>query len=99
MPRASVSVVCACLCGRHAPSDSLTGYLIHTDVSLIGSIEFSDSLMNSIQSAVHWGQRCNILSLPTDCPQRDERKVVRRTDTQHATHRHRHEPLFPPPSL
>lgn len=92
--------LCAiCVCRVCVPvlsssSDSLTGYLIHTDVSLIGSIEFSDSLMNSIQSAVHWGQRCNILSLPTDCPQRDERKV----------HSARHTPTwprasFPPPSL
>ena len=48
---------------------------MHTDVYLTGSIEFSDVLLNEIQSAIHWGQRSNIMSLPTDCPQRDERKV------------------------
>lgn len=51
------------------------GYVIHSDVGNIGSIEFSDPLLNQIQSAIHWGQRSNILSVLTDCPQRDERKV------------------------
>lgn len=47
---------------------------MHSDVDNIGHIEFSSSLLNNIQKAIHWGQRANIMSVPTDCPQRDERK-------------------------
>ncbi|KAM3577999.1 hypothetical protein VYU27_000102 [Nannochloropsis oceanica] len=48
--------------------------VLHTDVVPIGDITFSDALLNQIQKAIHWGQRANIMSVPTDCPQRDERK-------------------------
>jgi len=30
--------------------------------------------MNKIQSAILWGQADNLMSVPTDCDQRDERK-------------------------
>ena len=33
----------------------------------------SNSLVNQLYSNVVWGQRGNYLSIPTDCPQRDER--------------------------
>ena len=39
----------------------------------IGSIETSDKLVNKLISNTLWGQRSNYLSVPTDCPQRDER--------------------------
>ena len=29
--------------------------------------------INQLQSNIRWGQRGNYLSVPTDCPQRDER--------------------------
>ena len=48
--------------------------VLHTDVAPIGEVTFSDALLNQIQTAIHWGQRANIMSVPTDCPQRDERK-------------------------
>lgn len=35
--------------------------------------ETSDSLINRLYSNICWGQRGNFLSVPTDCPQRDER--------------------------
>lgn len=50
------------------------GVVLHTDVDFVGSVTFSDPLLNKIQSAIHWGQRSNLMSVPTDCPQRDERK-------------------------
>jgi hypothetical protein len=68
------------------PPGSLTAFVIHTDVAHTGSLKFSDPLLQGIQSAIHWGQRCNILSVPTDCPQRDERKVPP-TQTHQSTHR------------
>ena len=39
----------------------------------IGSIETSNELVNKLISNTLWGQRGNYLSIPTDCPQRDER--------------------------
>ena len=39
----------------------------------IGSLETSDESVNQLISNVLWGQRGNYLSVPTDCPQRDER--------------------------
>ena len=38
-----------------------------------GYVETSHSLVNQLFSNITWGQRGNLLSVPTDCPQRDER--------------------------
>lgn len=37
------------------------------------SFETSDPSVNQLYSNIIWGQRCNFLSVPTDCPQRNER--------------------------
>lgn len=39
----------------------------------IGQLETSSELVNRMWSIGIWGQRGNFLSIPTDCPQRDER--------------------------
>ena len=39
----------------------------------IGKITTGNDLVNKIISNTLWGQRSNYLSVPTDCPQRDER--------------------------
>ena len=39
----------------------------------IGKISTGNDLVNKIISNTLWGQRSNYLSVPTDCPQRDER--------------------------
>ena len=38
-----------------------------------GTITTGDKLINQLISNTIWGQRSNYLSVPTDCPQRDER--------------------------
>ena len=38
-----------------------------------GSIQTGDELVNRLISNTIWGQRSNYLSVPTDCPQRNER--------------------------
>ena len=38
-----------------------------------GFVETSHALVNQLFSNITWGQRGNLLSVPTDCPQRDER--------------------------
>jgi len=39
----------------------------------IGTMETSNADVNQLISNILWGQRGNYLSVPTDCPQRDER--------------------------
>ena len=55
------------------PLDSVTGRVLHSDTPPAGSFECSDPMVNKLQSNIVWGQRGNFLSIPTDCPQRDER--------------------------
>ncbi len=47
--------------------------VVHSDIDRIGTFECSDDLVNRLHANVVWGQRGNFLSVPTDCPQRDER--------------------------
>lgn len=39
-----------------------------------GALTTSHDMVNRLQSNIVWGQRGNLLSAPTDCPQRDERQ-------------------------
>src|ERR671912_684695 len=52
---------------------ALTGCVVHSATPPSGSFECSSSLINELQENIVWGQRGNFLSVPTDCPQRDER--------------------------
>eukprot|EP01119_Soliformovum_irregulare_P021723 TRINITY_DN7294_c0_g2_i1.p1 TRINITY_DN7294_c0_g2~~TRINITY_DN7294_c0_g2_i1.p1 ORF type:complete len:1083 (+),score=341.06 TRINITY_DN7294_c0_g2_i1:2597-5845(+) len=38
-----------------------------------GNITFDDAILNRIQRNIWWGQTSNLMSVPTDCDQRDER--------------------------
>lgn len=51
----------------------LTAEVIGNDNIETGKIETSSPIVNRLISNVIWGQRSNYLSVPTDCPQRDER--------------------------
>jgi len=53
--------------------ENLEGKVVHSDVEKIGSFISSDSLINKIQENILWTQLSNLMSIPTDCPQRDER--------------------------
>ena len=53
--------------------DTITGRVIGSDTPKTGYFSCSSSLVNQLQSNIDWGQRGNFLSVPTDCPQRDER--------------------------
>ncbi|MEU4219095.1 family 78 glycoside hydrolase catalytic domain [Actinoplanes sp. NPDC026623] len=54
-------------------ADSLTGLAAWTDGAETGTFSTSDALVNQLQHNIVWGARSNMLSIPTDCPQRDER--------------------------
>lgn len=45
----------------------------HTDMKPVGDFQCSDPQLNQLYKNIVWGMRGNFLSVPTDCPQRDER--------------------------
>lgn len=53
--------------------DALTGRFVGSDTRPAGDFACSDDLVDQLQRNIVWGQRGNFLSVPTDCPQRDER--------------------------
>lgn len=53
--------------------NALTGLVLESDTPRAGAFACSDPRINRLQSNIKWGQRGNFLSIPTDCPQRDER--------------------------
>ncbi|MCX6375659.1 MAG: family 78 glycoside hydrolase catalytic domain, partial [Armatimonadetes bacterium] len=53
---------------------TLTGCVVHTDFAPQGSFECSNPLINNIHRNACWGYKTNWHSIPTDCPQRDERQ-------------------------
>ena len=55
------------------PQDALVSHIVHSSVKPAGSFSCSNALINRLQQAILWGQRSNLHSVPTDCPQRDER--------------------------
>ncbi len=52
----------------------ITGCVVHDDVAPAGAFHCSDKLVNKIAKNIQWGVRGNYRSMPTDCPQRDERQ-------------------------
>jgi alpha-L-rhamnosidase len=53
--------------------DAITGRVFHSAMTESGSFECSDPTLNKLWQNILWTQRGNMLSIPTDCPQRDER--------------------------
>jgi alpha-L-rhamnosidase len=53
--------------------DAVTGVVLGSDTPRTGAFSCSDPRINQLMSNIQWGQRGNYLSVPTDCPQRDER--------------------------
>lgn len=53
--------------------EAVTAVVISSDMRRTGWFECSDERVNRLHENVVWGMRGNFVSLPTDCPQRDER--------------------------
>ena len=53
--------------------NNVIGIVQYNDMPLAGGFVCSDKNLNILQSNIQWGQRGNFFSVPTDCPQRDER--------------------------
>ncbi|MGW8482124.1 family 78 glycoside hydrolase catalytic domain [Microbacterium sp. NPDC055903] len=58
--------------GAFDPVD-VTAVVIHSDMERTGWFDTSHELVRKLHDNVVWGLRGNFLSVPTDCPQRDER--------------------------
>ena len=52
---------------------TLQACVVHDDVAQVGTFTTSDPVINRIYRNIVWGVRGNYRSMPTDCPQRDER--------------------------
>jgi len=53
---------------------SIEGRVVNDDLPVAGDFSCSNDLLNRIYHNIVWGTRGNYRSLPTDCPQRDERQ-------------------------
>lgn len=54
-------------------AEAIQAVVCHSDLERTGWFECSDPLLNRLHENVVWSMRGNFLSIPTDCPQRDER--------------------------
>ncbi len=54
------------------PSD-IEAVVVHSDIRATSSFACSNELVNRLVHNSLWGQKGNFLSIPSDCPQRDER--------------------------
>ncbi len=54
-------------------SERITGRVVESATERTGAFACSSDMLNQLQRNIVWGQRGNFLSIPTDCPQRDER--------------------------
>ncbi len=46
---------------------------VHSDIKRTGSFACGNEKINQLYHNIIWGQKCNFIDVPTDCPQRDER--------------------------
>ncbi|MFX0134700.1 MAG: family 78 glycoside hydrolase catalytic domain, partial [Candidatus Hodarchaeota archaeon] len=53
--------------------DMITGCVVASDSRLVGGFESSDPTVNKLWNNILWTQRDNMISVPTDCHQRNER--------------------------
>jgi len=52
----------------------IDGLFFHTNVPKTSEFNCSNQLINQIHTNIIWSQLSNLMSIPTDCPQRDERQ-------------------------
>lgn len=52
--------------------ETLKGIVVHSSAEPIGTFSCSNELFNKIYQLVRWAQRSNMMSILTDCPQREK---------------------------
>ena len=60
--------------GYNLDAKNIQCFQAHSETTLIGNFTSSVPVINQIQHNIQWGQLSNSASLPSDCPQRNERK-------------------------
>ena len=58
--------------GELSPDD-VVAVVCHSDLRPLGTFRCSDDKLNKLHDNIRWSMRGNFVSIPTDCPQRDER--------------------------
>lgn len=53
--------------------ENFTAIVVCSDIRRTGYLRCGNAQLNRLSENVFWGQRCNYVDIPTDCPQRDER--------------------------
>lgn len=59
--------------GAPPSADALTALVFNTASATTGSFSSSDPRLDRLMDAIGWTIRGNLMGVPTDCPQRDER--------------------------
>lgn len=54
--------------------NNFEGICVYSDIKKTGYLNCSNEKLNKLFDNIFWGQKDNYLDVPTDCPQRDERK-------------------------
>lgn len=53
--------------------DNFRAIAVYSNIKKTGTLLSGHKKLNQLFSNIVWGQKCNLLDVPTDCPQRDER--------------------------
>ena len=53
--------------------ETVKAVVFHTDAPFTARLHTGNEMINKLWENILWGQRSNFMSVPTDCPQRDER--------------------------
>jgi alpha-L-rhamnosidase len=53
--------------------DAIVGRVANSSAPEVGAFECSEPMLNRLWQNILWTQRGNLMGVPTDCPQRDER--------------------------
>lgn len=62
-----------CIDGIAAENVQVAAYALYSDIERVGSFSCSSDKLNRLQENILWSARSNLMDIPTDCPQRDER--------------------------
>lgn len=59
--------------GISASDIEVSALVLYSNLREIGSFECSNNLLNRLNKNILWSSKSNLMDIPTDCPQRDER--------------------------
>ncbi len=62
-----------CVEGIGEEDVEVSALVLYSDIGSTGFFRCSDPMINRLQENILWSSRSNLMDIPTDCPQRDER--------------------------